>query len=296
MRLLVLGANGLLGSNVVHAGLRRKWDVCGTYHSAEPDFDIPLVQLSLEATEEFDELLVDYAPDVVVNCAAMTDVDACEQHPEQARLINGDAPGRLAASCAAADIELVHVSTDYVFDGTERTPYLESTEPNPIQAYGESKLVGEQEVRDKHSSALVPRLSFVWGIHRGSNELEGFPAWVLEQLRAGESIPLFTDQWVTPTRAGQAAETILDLIEADAAGRYHVACTSCVTPYEFGERLAARAGISQKLLTGGTTNDVDRDAARPKYSCLEVAAVEDELGCTQPTLAEDIDSIWGDVG
>lgn len=292
MRVLVLGANGLLGSNVVHTCLRRGWDVYGTYHSSEPALDVPLSQFSLEAADEFDELLADNDPDVVVNCAAMTDVDACEQHPEQARLVNGETPGQLAAHCEAVDIELVHVSTDYVFDGTERTPYPESAKPNPVQAYGESKLLGEEEVLDAQSSALIPRLSFVWGIHRSSSELEGYPAWVLKQLRAGESIPLFTDQWITPTRAGQAAETILDLVERGASGHYHVACKSCVTPYEFGEQLAKREGDSQDLLTEGSTDDVDRDAARPKYSCLKVNNVEEELRRPQPTLSEDIDVVW----
>lgn len=295
MRVLVVGANGLLGSNVVHTGLRREWDVCGTFHSSNPSFEIPLTQFSLENVDEFNDILADYEPDLVVNCAAMTDVDACEHHPAKARLVNREAPGELAARCEAEDVELVHVSTDYVFDGTTRSPYTESTDSNPVQVYGETKLTGERTVVDADSSALIPRLSFVWGIHRGTGDLEGFPAWALDQLRSGETIPLFTDQWVTPTRAGQAAETILDLVESDASGRYHVACTSCVTPYEFGERLAKRSQASERLLSEGSMDDVDRDAARPKYSCLDVTSVEDELGRSQPTLSEDIDAVWNAV-
>jgi dTDP-4-dehydrorhamnose reductase len=295
MRLLVVGANGLLGSNVVYAGQQRGWDVCGTYHSTRPAFDVPLSQFSLEAHDEFTEVLDAYDPAVVVNCAAMTDVDACEQYPEQAHVLNGETPGQLAAHCERMDVEFVHVSTDYVFDGAAQTPYVESATPNPIQEYGESKLAGERAVGEESASALLPRLSFVWGLHRSTGKLTGFPAWVRDQLQAGDTVPLFTDQWITPTRAGQAAETVLDLIEREATGRYHIACTSCVTPYEFGEILVERAEASTELLTEGAMADVDRDAARPTNSCLNVTNVESTLGRSQPTLQEDIDAVWDAV-
>ena len=212
MRLLIVGANGLLGSNVVYAGRQRGWDVCGTYHSTRPAFDVPLTQFDLGDYEEFGDLLEKYEPDVVVNCAAMTDVDGCERDPERAQLLNGDAPGGLAAHCAAHNVEFVHISTDYVFDGTARDPYAEEATPNPVQAYGKSKLDGERAVRSESEHALIARLSFVWGIHRSTGNLTGFPAWVRDQLRSDEAVPLFTDQWVTPKRAGQAADTLLDLI------------------------------------------------------------------------------------
>ncbi|SDZ98486.1 dTDP-4-dehydrorhamnose reductase [Haloplanus vescus] len=292
MRVLVVGANGLLGSNVVEAGRRRGWIVHGTYHSSQPAFDIPLSQFSLETSDQFGDLLDEHAPNVVINCAAMTDVDACEQAPERAQAINGEAPGELADHCRASETEFVHISTDYVFDGEQRSPYDESDDPNPIQVYGESKLLGERNVRDEYPQALIPRLSFVWGVHRSSDNLTGFPAWVLDQLRAEESVPLFTDQWITPTRVGQAAEAILDLIAASESDRYHIACRSCITPYEFGEILADRIGASKSFLTEVSMDDVSRDAARPLDSCLAVDKIEDALGRSQPTLSADIDTVW----
>ncbi|TKX41345.1 NAD(P)-dependent oxidoreductase [Halorubrum sp. CGM4_25_10-8A] len=292
MRLLVVGSNGLLGSNVIHEAREREWEVHGTYHSSRPSFDIPLSQFSLESFAAFDELLAKHDPDVVINCAAMTDVDSCEQNPDQALVLNGEAPGELAARCERTDTEFVHVSTDYVFDGSIQTRYDESVDPNPIQTYGESKLAGEQSVQENHASALIPRLSFVWGIHRSTGELTGFPSWVRNQLRSGETVPLFTDQWITPTRAGQAAETILDLIVENAAGTHHVACRSCVTPHEFGELLAEQVGVTRDQLLEGSTTDVERDAERPSHSCLAVGTVEEVLGRPQPTLSDDIDAVW----
>ncbi|MEZ3172378.1 dTDP-4-dehydrorhamnose reductase [Halorubrum sp. RMP-47] len=291
MNLLVIGANGLLGSNVVRAGQRRDWDVCGTYHSTPPDFEIPFIQFDLRAYDGFDTILEEFEPDVVVNCAAMTDVDGCEADLETARVLNGDAPGVLAAQCALHEVRFVHVSTDYVFDGTGRDPYSEAADPHPIQAYGESKLAGEQAVRDEDTAALVARLSFVWGLHRGRNELTGFPAWVRGQLQTGEDVPLFTDQWLTPTRAGQAADVLLDLVDREVTGLVHVACTSCVTPYKFGEILAEAGGYDGDLLVAGSMDDIDRDAARPAYSCLDVSHVESVLDRSQPTLRDDVDAV-----
>ena len=295
MRLLVVGANGLLGSNVVRAGQQRGWDVSGTYHSARPAFDIPLTQFDLRESDTLDNILSEHDPDVVINCAAMTDVDGCETTPEQAYVLNGDAPGDLASHCDANDIEFVHVSTDYVFDGAGHEPYSESADPDPVQVYGESKLAGEQAVRDEVAEAVIARLSFVWGIHRSRDALTGSPAWVRDQLQSSEEIPLFTDQRVTPTRAGQAAETLLDLIEQDAAGLFHVACSSCMTPYEFGEVIADHVGSSEELLSKGSTADIERDATRPKHSCLDVAKVESTLRRPQPTLREDVETVSGSL-
>jgi dTDP-4-dehydrorhamnose reductase len=295
MRVLVVGANGLLGSNVVREGQRRGWTVCGTYHSSRPGFDVPLSRFDLGDYDHFDDTLAEHDPDAVLNCAAMTDVDACERNADQAHLLNGEAPGGLASHCAATDVDFVHVSTDYVFDGSARHPYSESADPNPIQAYGASKLAGERSVREEVTAALVARLSFVWGVHRGRDALTGFPAWVRDRLRSGDSVPLFTDQWVTPTRAGQAAATLLDLVERDTSGRYHVACQSCVTPSEFGAVIADSVGRSAELLREGSTSDLDRPASRPSYTCLDVGKVEATLGRSQPTLREDIDAIGDEL-
>jgi len=121
--------------------------------------------------------------------------------------------------------------------------------------------------------------------------LEGFPAWVRDRLTAGEPTPLFTDQHVTPTRAGEAAETILDLLPADANGTVHVAARSCVTPYDVGTAVRERLGADPSLIESGSMADVDRPADRPSNTCLEVDRVQRLLGRAQPTLAVDLDEI-----
>lgn len=291
MHLLVVGANGLLGSNVVHHGIQRGWTLCGTYHSECPDFEIPMSTFDLQTPDQFSTILKKYDPDAVVNCAAMTSVDNCESDPELAHILNGKAPESLAADCRQRNIEFVHISTDYVFSGSTREPYQESDRPNPQQVYGESKLAGEQAVMSTLPTALVARLAFVWGIHRSRDMLSGFPAWVREHLREGESVPLFIDQWVTPTRAGHAAETILDLLAEHHSDLVHVASSSCVSPYEFGQLIANRLNESKGPLMKESLCSVERAAARPVYSCLDVQKVESLSNRPQPTIEDDLDAI-----
>lgn len=291
MDVLVIGSGGLLGSNVVTAARDRGQTATGTYHSTRPSLDVPFVQLDIRDPDAFRETLDEHAPDVVVNCAAMTDVDTCEQNPDRAFEVNGHSPGCLATLCSHRDVAFVHVSTDYVFDGLADEPYDESSPTNPIQVYGESKLEGERAVRDADEHALLVRLSFVWGRHRSTERLVGFPAWLQEQLIAGQSTSLFTDQHVTPSRAGAAASTILDLIETGQSGTFHVASQSCVTPYEFGTALCERIGADETLVTAGLQADIARPASRPGDTCLDVGKVETTLDRPQPTVEEDLDAV-----
>lgn len=291
MDVLVCGAEGLLGSNVVRAAQFRDWRVSGTYFAERPPFDISLAELDVRDRAAFETVLDEIAPDAVVNCTAMTDVDGCEESPEQAHAINADAPGSMAECCDARDVDFLHVSTDYVFDGQDRSRYAEDDPVDPIQVYGASKLAGERAVRAVSPAAPIARLSFVWGVHRARSALAGFPAWVCDRLGAGESVPLFTDQWVTPTRAGQAAETILDLLAAAATGTYHVAATDCVTPHAFGQAIARLVGADPDLCEEGSRADVDRAAERPVHSCLAVDRVAATLGREQPSLDADLAAV-----
>lgn len=291
MRLLVVGANGLLGSNVVAAGRERGWTVSGTYHTNPGSFDIEQTQLDIRNEDHVREVCSRYDPALIVNCAAMTDVDGCEKRPERARAINEAAPGVLAACAARLDARLVHVSTDYVFDGTAQQPYGETATPNPVQTYGKSKLAGEEAVREAHDDSLIPRLSFVYGIHRSTQRLAGFPAWAAERLANGHETPLFIDQHVTPTRAGFAAERILGLAEDGVDGIINIACRECVTPYDVGRIIADERGYDVDLLTQSRMAAVDRPAARPRYSCLATDRLATVSRQGIPALASELATV-----
>jgi dTDP-4-dehydrorhamnose reductase len=290
MDVFVVGVGGLLGSNVVVEALERDLTVAGSYHSDTPAFDVPLRKLDIRDTDAFVDSLEEFDPSLVVNCAAMTDVDDCERRPERAHEINGLAPVELARVCSDRGTEFVHVSTDYVFDGKSADRYREDDDPNPIQEYGRSKLAGERGVRSSNDSVLVVRLSFVYGVNHSfvTPELEGFPAWVRSRLADGRDVPLFTDQHVTPSRARSTAESILSLADDGAFGTYHVAARSCITPYEFGGLLAVQIGADEERLVESSQAAVDQDAARPTNTCLSVSTVEERLGRPQPTIQEDV--------
>lgn len=290
MTVLVLGASGLLGSNVVVTVRQRNNRVVGTYYTNHPDLDVECHCCNLKNTGAVANLIDEHDPDLVVNCAAIADVDECERDPETAREINSDAPGRIAELCDKRNVSFVHISTDYVFDGERRHPYSEDHAPNPIQTYGRTKRAGERAVFEANADSLILRLSFVYGIHRSSGDLTGFPAWIRDELRAGNEVPLFTDQYITPSRAGQVADTILDLVSIDESGLFHVACRNCVTPYQFGQEIASRISITGNIVEG-SRNDVDRTAPRPEYTCLDVDKVETILGRPQPTLEEDLNKL-----
>lgn len=288
MRVLVVGANGLLGSNVVAAAVERDWPVAGTYHTDPASFDIEQTRLDLRDGDRVEEVLAEHDPELVVNCAAMTDVDGCERQPERARAVNAEAPGVLAGAVDRLGAALVHVSTDYVFDGTVEEPYPETATPAPLQVYGESKLAGERAVRNAHSAPLVVRLSFVYGVHRSTGELTGFPAWAAGRLADGAETPLFTDQFVTPTRAGFAAERLLGLVDADVDGLVHTACRDCVTPYEVGRLVATERGYDESLLRRSRMAELDRPAQRPRYSCLDTSRLATLSGRRVPDLASEL--------
>ena len=290
MDVLVVGASGLLGSNIVSTALDRGQSVGCTYHTSEPAFEVPCRRLDIRKMGLFEEIVTEFGPNHVVNCAAMTDVDECERRPERASEINATAPGDLASVCSDHGVDFTHVSTDYVFDGEKTDRYHERDDPNPIQAYGRSKLAGERFVTAADESALILRLSFVYGLDRSGESpvLSGFPAWVRSQFRDGETVPLYTDQRVTPSRAGAAATTLFDLQTSGANGVYHVASRSCVTPYEFGRRLADEGGYDDDALVRTSSANDSRTAARPVDTCLSVRRVAKRLGRPQPTLESDV--------
>ncbi|WP_058826332.1 dTDP-4-dehydrorhamnose reductase [Haloferax sp. Q22] len=291
MYALVTGANGLLGSVVVRTLREQGHEVVGGYHSEEPAFDCPLHQVDITDTERVVELLDEYDVDVVINCAAYTDVDGCESDSELANAVNAVAPSTIAGICGDREIPFVHYSTDYVFDGETDSFYEEADDTAPIQEYGRSKLAGEHAVREVNADALILRLSFVYGARGDTGDLVGFPQWVASTLAAGDTVPLFTDQTMTPSRAGNVATTTLELLDAGVSGTYHVASQSAVTPSDFGAEICEVIGGDPSLIESSVMADLDRPAARPQRSCLDVSKVEGELGRPQPTLEADLEAL-----
>ncbi len=255
MRLLVTGAAGMLGQDVVRAAEAAGHVIVGL---AREDVNIT----DAVATEM---AIGDAAPDVVIHCAAWTDVDGAETSPARAQDTNATGAGNVAAAAARAGAWIVQISTDYVFDGTKRAPYLESDPASPISVYGSSKLAGEREVAarcpERHT---IVRTSWLFGT-RG----HCFPATIMRLAAERDELTVVDDQVGCPTFTGHLAQGIVDLAEAPTPplGIVHMAAAGSCSWYELAREVVASAGLACELRAGDTA-DLARPARRPAYSVL----------------------------
>lgn len=203
------------------------------------------------------------APDVVVNCAAYTNVDGAEEHAQLARTVNGGAVGNVAAAAAAIGAWTIHISSDYVFDGRKREPYVESDQPAPLSAYGASKLSGERAVAAAAPGRFtIVRSSWLFGV-QGSC----FPATILRLARDRGELTVVDDQVGTPTFTGHLAQALVQIASERPAGILHVAGDGACSWFEFAREIVRAAKLSCEVKPG-RTEDLARPATRPSYSVL----------------------------
>jgi len=253
MRLLVLGSGGMLGRAVAHHASRLGHDVVALAHADLDITDAPNVARIVAAA----------GPSAIVNCAGFTDVDGAEAHEAQALRVNGDAPGYLAHAAAEAGARFVHVSTDYVFDGAKRTPWLESDPVGPIQAYGRTKLAGERAVADATDDHAIVRAAWLFGAG-GKNFVET----MLRLGRERDEVTVVTDQSGGPTWTGHLAPALVELAERDGdVGLFHATGMGECTWYEFAVEIMDRARCHSRVVPT-TSERFARAARRPAYSVL----------------------------
>jgi len=252
MRLLVTGAAGMLGQAVVAHAERGG-------HRA-----LALSRAQLDVTDRaaVDGAVAQARPDAVIHCAAWTDVDGAESNLAQALAVNGDGAGHVARAAAAHGAHLVHLSTDYVFDGTGERPYLESDPTGPRSAYGASKLEGERQVLAAGAGPAVVRTSWLFGAG-GRNFVDTMLA--LGEQR--EQVSVVTDQVGCPTWTGHLAPALIELARRAAQGVYHVAGAGECSWNELAVEVFDQAGVACRVLAS-TTESTGRPAPRPPYSVL----------------------------
>jgi dTDP-4-dehydrorhamnose reductase len=265
LRLLVAGAGGMLGHDVLRAGERAGHALTGLAHSELDITDSAAIASSLaRARAELGGL------DALINCAAFTDVDGAEARPEQAHAVNADGAAHLARAAAAADLALVHVSTDYVFSGEaprddrgEPRAYVESDLTGPRSVYGQSKLAGERAVLEASERHAVVRSSWLFGVH-GRN----FVATMLDLAAQRESVRVVTDQVGCPTWTGHLAPALIGLVEREVRGLCHVAGAGHVSWNAFAQEIFRQADVSCGV-EQATSSEMARPAPRPAWSALE---------------------------
>jgi dTDP-4-dehydrorhamnose reductase len=255
MRILITGAGGMLGHDVQSAVRSAGHEPIALTRA---DCDLGDAASTRDAVRAA-------SPDAVINCAAWTNVDGAETHEDEALAANGTGPGVLAAAAAEAGAWMVHVSTDYVFDGAKRSPYLESDPVAPLSAYGRTKLSGERAIAaaapDTHT---IVRTSWLFGVHGKS-----FPATMLRLAGERDELTVVDDQIGSPTFTGHLAPALVALAAGSIPGILHVAAAGVCSWCEFARAIVAASGqAASTSVRGITTAEFPTPAPRPAYSVL----------------------------
>ena len=252
MKILVTGAGGMLGSDVV-ARLSGAHEVIGVTRQEYDVLDEAGVRAFTAKTR----------PDWVIHCAAFTNVDGCEKEPEKAYRVNAEGTRNVALACWGAGARLLCVSTDYVYDGGKREPYVETDPVRPLNVYGASKLRGEQEALKALPGALVVRTSWLFG-KNGPN----FVKAILSQAGIKPKLSVVSDQVGNPTYTPDLADGLARLVEAGASGVVHVSNSGQCSWHDYAKKVLEMAGAKGTEVTPITTAELGRPALRPAYSVL----------------------------
>jgi dTDP-4-dehydrorhamnose reductase len=285
-RVLVTGIDGLLGQALA-GQLCQKHELHGAGRNPQPDPRYTIARLDITRPEEVRSLFRLVKPEVIIDCAAMTNVDACEDQPDDARKVNAEAVTHLMA--AAPDAKLVYISTDYIFDGT-KGPYREDALPSPLGVYARTKLEGELlTLRDPRN--LVVRTTILYGDKPGLHGKKDFVSYVVGELEQGRTVRAVTDQVGTPTHVRYLAQAIDHLLERDATGIYHAVGPDRASRAEFARAIAKAFGFGTDGIIEARTADLQQKAPRP----LEAGLVTDKLAATgfrMPPLEQCLDAAW----
>ncbi|MFL0473043.1 dTDP-4-dehydrorhamnose reductase [Priestia sp. 179-F W1.4 NHS] len=252
-KVLITGANGQLGKELVELFTEKGFEVYG--------FGRDKMDITNQA--QVQEVISTLKPNIVLHSAAHTQVDLAESEPEQAFSINAYGTRNVSVAAEAVGAKLVYVSTDYVFDGTNDEPYNEFSPTSPLGVYGKSKLAGEQFVRDLHSKFFIVRTSWVYGKH-GAN----FVKTMLKLGKERKELSVVADQRGCPTYTLDLANAILELVDTEKYGVYHISNSGSCSWYEFAKAIFENTDLDIKVIPC-TTLDFPRVAARPAYSVLE---------------------------
>jgi dTDP-4-dehydrorhamnose reductase len=279
MRVLITGCHGLLGQKVLKVFLKStSAEILATAKEPKTFLDLKgfdYTMLDITNRSDVKNLVVYFNPDVIVNTAAYTNVDGCELNRELAWRVNVEGVRNLVHSARRVDAKLIHISTDYIFDG-KNGPYDENAIPNPINYYGRTKLASENEIKIGGIRFAILRTNVLYGV--GKNVKSNFALWLYNKLSSGEKIKVVTDQIGNPTYVDDLAFAILKVVEFDKEGIYNVGGKDFVSRYDFALKLAEIFSFDHELIIPVKTSELNQVAPRPLKSGLITLKAEVELG------------------
>lgn len=293
MKILIVGANGFTGRRMLtYFSARPGYTVTGS--SLRPDIcpgvGYRFMQTDLKAYPEVEKMIRTVAPDVVVNTSALSVPDYCEQHRDEAYALNVSAVRHLAECCERTGCRLIHLSTDFVFDGRKRTLYTETDAPAPVNYYGMTKWLGEQAVAEACSRHAVARVVVVYG-----KALSGQHGNILQlvktRLKNRQPVRVVTDQWRTPTWVEDVCTGVDLLIRNEADGIFHLCGKECLSVAETAYRVADHFRLDRSLIVPVTTLELNEATPRPAFSGLSIGKASGQLGYAPHALEEVLEEL-----
>ncbi len=276
-KILIAGANGLLGQKLVET-FHGDYEVRGVGITPEPVVSFPdyeYLECDITRRKDITSVVKDFEPHYIVNAAAYTDVDGSEEDKETCWRVNVIGTENLAHAARTVAAVLVHISTDYVFDGVEGN-YSEESTPNPLGYYGRSKLASENAVMGSRADYAILRTMILYGA--GRDIRPNFATWLVEKLRKGEPVKIVDDQYGHPTLADDLAMATREIIEKNKTGLYHVAGPECVNRYNFALKLADVFGFDRSLIQRTNSSELNQKAPRPFKSSFDLSKLHKDVG------------------
>ncbi len=300
-KLLIFGVSGLTGYKIAKNAIQ-KYDVFGTFNIRSLKLEnCTTYKLDLTSKDDVSRIFHEIKPDVVVNATALHNVDYCEDNKDVATRVNTEAVRTLYENSEKIGSRLIHISTDYVFDGEKNSPYSEHDKALPLSYYGKSKLDGEKILENSSHVVVRPSVVYGWtplelaGITSSSGKPMNFAMWLLTKLHKNEPLKIVTDQFASATLADSLAESILKIASSHKSGLYHLSGLSCESRYSFTVKLAEKFGYDTKLISPITSSGIVQKAKRPAYSCLNCEKAKKEFGLRLLTTDEAMDIMKSQV-
>ena len=272
-RILVIGAKGMLGR-----------DLMGILHSAFSKDEIigwDIEEMDIQKEDETITKVEKLRPEIVIHIAAYTDVDGCERDQEKAFAVNAEGTKHVVRAASKCHSKIVYLSTDYVFDGEKREPYLENDPPHPVNVYGHSKLKGERYVQEGVKDSLIIRTQWLYGPF-GRNFVDS----ILQQATVKSALSIVNDQMGSPTYTLDLARAISELIRVEVRGIFHVTNSDFCTWYAFAETILKFSGVNRVKVLPISSKELGRPATRPSYSVLSGQKLKKETGLTMRSWSE----------
>ena len=271
-RILIVGGSSLLGYKLLK--IAKKYETYSTYYKNQIQIDnVKSVKMDISDKKSCEKIF-ELKPDIIINCAAMTNVDYCEKFEDEAYKVNVIGTRNLAEIAESIKCKFIHISSDAIFSG-KNDRFVEEDIPKPVNVYGKTKLESEKMVC-KVSDYLILRPSVIFGwipfkhlkTRKESVKSMNFALWVIKKLYDKQEISVVNDQFSTPTLADNLAENILEFIKRNLTGVFHISGLSCVNRLDFAKKLAKEFGYSNSKINPCTTKELNQVATRSLQSCL----------------------------